>query len=1260
MHRVLSSRGASTFFLLNQLCSAIVYPRSRFPLKLHYSTFSAPNRVPNVRRSALPPSSLFVDSQADTFSNAGTSTSLKELLLRISHVCPETSRKFLRVPNLKPEDVLEILLRFELGTGTSAIEHGKVESLWGIFVRTMDGDEGFKHLPRSYQVMASLLLRVGMLGEVEFLASRMENEGILEGSDQILSNLINAYVDAFEVEKAVSMYDRMKELGLEPSLACYRSVVELMMEMNRTQLAFRVFDDMVEAGVQFGDVEEKNLRDVIRQLSRDGKAQQARKLVKKLKVLGLNPSRVVLNEIARVYCDKKDFDDLVNFFVDMKSAPDACVCNKAIHSLCSSYGLERADWFLQEVKRLGFCPNEITFGILISWSCHYGKLRNAFIYFSEIISNGLNPDRRSYIALISGLFKEGMWQHAQEVVNEMIENGTQPDLVTYNVFLAGYCKARQFGKVKLIIKDMVNNNALIHLSPTEDPLSKAFVILGLDVKVKRDNSIRNSRTEFYDHLGNGLYLETNLDTFDQVLMRVLEESMIPDFNMLIVKECELKNLKTALLMVGEMSLWGQELSLSAFTELVRAQCMSHDNALAICDLLNKMPKLIPLLDQEVLTLLVVSLYNKRRLITAEVGPLIIKEVGGRHRQIENNSTCTALMLGICKTGQVRTIRCCWALLRNEKWLPELKDCDALLNHLCQRKLVKETLELFDRMLVSHPHPHLRAEICSVFLEKLSSTGYTELARNMMQRCKLEPTTYSHHLIKGYCREKRFSEALVVFDSLLANQMVPHADAIVVIIPLLCRATRIEDAIAIMEIGLKQKQHCSHAASSLYDALISGCCGVGEVAKAATLFSEMLFSKQLNPSDDTYNALFQGYCLLAYDDLMKVGELLCAIIRKGIALSVHSYRRFVRLMCEKEDLVFSSLSLRRFFFFFFGECGCGFSTLIIMFNILIFRLFQNGNCHLVEAVLDEMQVLGLEYDEVTYNFLIYGYASSKQMTSSMHYLNGMISKHLRPSSRGLRAVVRYLCSCGQVEKALDLSKDMESRGWAWPWAHSSVIQNLIVQALLSAGRFDEAETFLVRMKETGLTRSKNKIIDYNNLIQKLCSYGRLDMAIDLLNVMLKGGNVPDSESYDSVVYSSCLCNKLNQAMDLFNEMLDRKLSPTISTWDVLAHNLCQNGQTSEAERLLNRMVEHGSTPTPRMYCSLVNSYCFQKKLSKASQLMGMMRRHGYEPDFQTHWSLISNMKSFTDKDDSISSSSQSQGFLSKLLSECGFSRSMCTK
>ena len=45
--------------------------------------------------------------------------------------------------------------------------------------------------------------------------------------------------------------------------------------------------------------------------------------------LVLEPSSLVINEIARGYCEKKDFEDLLSFFAEMKCAPTVIVAIQA-------------------------------------------------------------------------------------------------------------------------------------------------------------------------------------------------------------------------------------------------------------------------------------------------------------------------------------------------------------------------------------------------------------------------------------------------------------------------------------------------------------------------------------------------------------------------------------------------------------------------------------------------------------------------------------------------------------------------------------------------------------------------------------------------------------------------------------------------------------------------------------------------------------------------------------------------------------------
>ncbi|KAL2322690.1 hypothetical protein Fmac_027069 [Flemingia macrophylla] len=1069
--------------------------------------------------------------------------------------------------------------------------------------------------------MASLLVRAGLFEEAEELLFAVE-------SDEIFDDLVRGYVAARDWEKGVFVYDFMKGRGKVPSRGCCCVLIDLLAKVKRTGLASRVALDLVGLGVPLSVDEMRALEKVMVLLCVDGRIQEARNIVKKVLVLNNEVSGLVFDEIAFGYCVRKDFKDLVSFFVEVKCAPGVRVANRVMDSLCACYGVFRAGLFLQELESVGFSPAEVTYGILIGWSCRQGKMKNALSCLSVMLSKSLVPLVYTYNALISGLFKVGMLDSAWDILDEMAERGTLPDISTYRVLIAGYCKSRRFDKVKILIREM-ENRGLIELSLMENPISKAFMILGLDplsVKLKRDNDRRLSKAEFFDDVGNGLYLDADVDEYEKHIDLDLEESMLPNFNSAVRKECCNGNLKGALILVEEMLWWGQELLLPEFSKLVRQLCSSRSQIKSVTNLLEKMPKSANKLDHESLNL-VVQAYSKKGLLCK--AKTILDEMLQNKSDVKNE-TYASILIPLCKKGNMKDFNYYWDVACRNKWLPTLDDFNRLLVHICQQKMLKEASQLLEIMFLSYPY--LKSDVCHVFLEALSSWGLTATALVVLKQLQfsiiLDHAGYNN-LIRGLCNEENFSLAFTILDDMLDRYLAPSIDVSVLLIPRLCKAHRYDKAIALKNIIMQEHPSFSQAADC---ALICGFCYMGSIGKADTLFRDIL-SNGFSPDGELCNILIQGHCKA--NDLRKVTELLGVAIRKNWELSLTSYRNLVQSICRK-GRVRLALSLKNLIL---AQCT---PDGLIIYNILIFYLLSAGNSLVVNKILTEMEEKKILLDEVGHNFLVFGFLQCKDLSSSMHYLTNMISKGLRPSNRSLRKVISSLCDAGDLQKALELSQEMRSRGWM----HDSSVQTSIVESLLLCGKVQEAETFLDRMGEESLIPDN---INYDYLIKCFCQHGRLNKAVRLMNTMLKKHKIPISTSYDFLIRGFCAENKLDIALNFFSEMLSWNLRPRIDTVEMLVHRICRDGKTKLAEQFLVDMTHGGETPTRKMYCTVIKSYHMENNLRKASELMQTMQESGYQPDFEIHWSLISNLNSAKAKD----TDKGSKGFLSSLLSKSGF-------
>lgn len=1183
------------------------------------------NNQSGISKSVHLRSSSIWDNKDETFLER--EASLLDFLKLVDFV-PTTRRRFWRVSMLQPQDVLEILISFEKEYSKVGIEVEKVEALWKLFTWAANQTMDFIHLPQSHEIMVLMLIQAGLLKNAESLLEIMKMRGFLLVGCEFHCEIIKRYVDACELESSIEVYNRARDLGSVMSKSCYQDILNLLVRMEERQLAWRVYADMIEAGCA-SSVENPVLEFIIGNLCRNGQVQDARYLLKKVMYSGIEPTHVILNDIANGYCEKKDFDDLFNFLNEHKYAPAALLCNKIISSQCRNLSTEGTLSFLQKLETLGFMPNEITYGVLINLSCQKGNLKNAFVYVSDLLSRNLIPSVNVYNALISGVFKEGMGGHAKEIFYDMVEKGITPDLSTFTILLAGYCKERKFDEVRMILCEM-ERYSLVSLSPLEDMLSKAFMVLGLGhlgVKVKRDNSAGSSREEFFDTLGNGLYLDTDLDEYEKTITGILDDLMIPNFNLVVTKECIDGNIEAALRAKNEMVQWGQKLSLSSYSKLLECLCSSESHVMEAIELFEEMVEWSNQLDQASLNLLIQAIIKKGMIYKAW---LILDRMLQRELYIENK-TFTLLILGFWKERNVKRLKACWELAWKRKWSPEPEDCKPLLSCLCKTRMFNEVLELFDSMVENYPY--LISDTCNTFMKELCVTGFTSIGCILVEEVTgrglvLNHATYNH-LIRGFCRERRFLEAFAMFNTMLEKNMAPHINLPKSLIHYVCKFNKMEKTMGLLRWILLREQ--SSTATSAHKVLPNELYILKDVFEASLQLQQILM-KGVHLDQDTFNLMLCGFC--HENNLSRACELLGVMLKMNVSISLHSYRNLVRLMCMQSQ-VHNALRLK--------DVMLRESRLpqLVLYNILIFRLFQVGCDSVVAKLIDEMHERCLMIDQVTYNFLIYGYYLCKNASKSVEILNTMIDKNLRPNNRSFRLVIDYLCSHGTLEKALEWSRLMEFRGLL----HSSAVQNALVLCLVSCNRLGEAEIFLSRMEKKCLIPNN---INYDVLIKQFCGYGSLDVAIELLNMMLKNGNLPSDISYNEVIRGCCTYKELDRALDFHSEMLHKNMVPSIKSCDALVHGLCLEGRAHEAERILGIMLQVGQTPTRNMYQSVIDRYSINNNLQKVSELLHQMQCSGYIPDFKTHWSLISNLS-----DTDVKDNSNSNSFLSELLSHSGF-------
>lgn len=1082
-----------------------------------------------------------------------------------------------------------------------------------------------------------------MLRQAEIVFSHAEQRKIKLPST-VYIDFVCGYVAAHQVDNSMTWYHRSRTLGtisVPLNASSFQHLFHLLLE-NEDDRYLDFYLDMMDMRITAWD--DHSLYAAIRILCRKKKLMEASHLIGKiLRISKPFDSVSLVDMIANGYCDNYDPESVITFLKDWGfPAPTTPICNKIIFTVCQDSGSDRAWLIFKQLEALGgFYPDSSTFGNLISWSCKERKIRNAFKYMSELLSRNLKSDVNAYNALISGLFKEGMSDCTWDVFLDMAEVGIKPEMSTFRLLLAGYCRNRAFDCTKPVLKEMVGYG-LMSFAPLDDSISKTFSLLGLDslgVKIKRLDGTGVQKAEFFDSIGNGMFLDTDTDLYDQILTKILDDSLFPNFDFMLLEECKKGNTETAIKIKKKAIHRGQKLTMHTYSVLsehlnaVSQHQDQDDNEIVL--LFHEMQEFFNVMDHRTLNVLVQLLSKKGFMVKAShVLDLLFK------RQFSvDYETIGDLIICSCKKRDQTRFRNYWNLAQKNGWLPRIDDFEVYSRHLCLFGMLKEVVYIFKKALQKHPDSistilgNVVKQLC---LLGSSSTAHA-LVEEVMDRKFILDYELFENLIKGFCKELKFIEAVSVLDVMLLTKRINiSVDICLLLIPVLCRLGHIDKAMKLKHAMLQCSE--SHEISFLmYKHLVIELVKIGNVSKAYFQMYEM-WKRGLCSDCDILNIFVDMYA--KDNNSRKIQESLCFMLKMNMKMSISTFRSLIRNNCVHRRPV-DCLYLRNAF-----SIGKSIYHSPIFNNILIFYLFQAGNCSLVEVILDEIQqhMSNIVLDDVSYNFLVYGYFKCGKSAKSVEALNSMVSRGMVPSKRSFKIVIRYLCTQFDLKGALDLSKFMECRCIK----HGSVVQNSLIQNLLAHGQLEEAELLLTRLERNNMVPNN---ICYDILIRKLCQHGKIYMAIHLLNLMIKKGNFPSETSYNFIVNELICLEDFDQALDFHTEMQHKKLNLRVETCSALIHGLCRSGRIDDARMLLETSISSGMALSPKTVRLVVDKYYADNDLFKASNLLQRMQQHhGYLLDFEIQWSLVGNL---SDANNNRNFGRNEGCFLSHLLGQSGF-------
>ncbi|KAI6671985.1 hypothetical protein NL676_006870 [Syzygium grande] len=565
-----------------------------------------------------------------------------------------------------------------------------------------------------YNTLIDGYVKIGNVDKAHALFKELVSKGFLP-TLQTFGSMIRGFCNAGKFDLVDKLITEMEERGLSVSLYIYNTIISGLYKHGRAEEAVKMVENMVQSGCE-PDIVTYNI--LIASLCKDGRLREAEGFLGKALTKGFTPNKLTCNPLILAYCRQGEHEKASNLLIDITERGeklDMITYGALIHGSVLLGEIDVALTVYRKMMERGVFPDAGIYNVLLSGLCKKSRLEAAKLLLMEMLDHNINPDEYVFVTIVDGYARHEKITEAKDVFEFAIKKGLNLGVVGYNAMIRGYCRLGMMKDAMSYFHGMLKEQ----LMPDEI-----------------------TYTTIIDGYGKQQDLEKAMRMFRQMIMRKCKPNVVT-YTSLIDGFCRSKNLDKAEDLFFEMKSSGLEPNVVTYSILIGSSFKEGrpEKAASFFELMlenNCSPNDVTLH------------YLVRGLIN-------------------NISSSTSKIANIYQEEK----RIFLKLFRDmilDQWAPQAAAYSVILICLCQHKMVKDALKLYDKETKKGllPDPVLLASL----LHGISLEGQSQALKGL-NPCKLSKedlkvaSKYSSMLDK-YMYEGRSSEASYILQTLVAN------------------------------------------------------------------------------------------------------------------------------------------------------------------------------------------------------------------------------------------------------------------------------------------------------------------------------------------------------------------------------------------------------------------------------------------------------------------------------------------------------------
>jgi pentatricopeptide repeat protein len=288
---------------------------------------------------------------------------------------------------------------------------------------------------------------------------------------------------------------------------------------------------------------------------------------------------------------------------------------------------------------------------------------------------------------------------------------------------------------------------------------------------------------------------------------------------------------------------------------------------------------------------------------------------------------------------------------------------------------------------------------------------------------------------------------------------------------------------------------------------------------------------------------------------------------------------------------------------------------VIYNTVLATCIGAGQMEAARGVMEEAECKQGATDVITYNTVMKGYAKAGNMDHCVEIFEHMKQQGHVPSQVSYGIILDGFINGNQIERAGEIFNTMIKEGVP----ANTVLFTTLIKGFTRAGDVDQAMKIYEEMcNDSSVTPD---VITYSILIKANCDALRLEVALNLLDDMVKQSLHPDEVLFNNLL-TGCAGQK-NPILGkrLYADMVASGIRPSNATFSILIRLYAQCKMLDDAiDMLKNEPGKHKVNPEPRLFLQLAQS-CIRERQGKLAVDVYNQLATVSLPTASTHSTLI---------------------------------------